>query len=153
MFRVGVHLVALAPWWWRLARRLWPARVREVPEPTDPGRLILRQFALQRRRAYLQAFCGGENPDWYHSHQFRYVLVFVLWGSYTERRRVTVRRVRAPWVYLMGPDTIHQVTEPRSHTSIAIGFGRDESLRRYYHKDALAGIPWTEHVKHLSPRI
>ena len=147
---------APAPWWYRLLARLFPKRVREIPEANNPDRIVLRQFAIIRQFAYVQAFASGEDPDWYHSHQWRWLAVLVLWGSYTEKRRGREpRRVTAPALYVMGPGTRHQVTAPVQHTSIAIGFGRDESLRRYFHKDDLdgLGIPWTEHVKKMTARL
>lgn len=142
---------APAPWWYRLAARLFPKRCREIPEANNPDRIVLRQFAIARQYVYLQSFASGEDPEWFHSHQWRWLLCFVLWGSYVETRLNLRRRVRAPWVYLMGPSTIHQVTEPRAHTSLAIGMARDEDARRYFPRTALEGVDWREHVKLMLP--
>lgn len=143
----------MTPWWFRLAERIVPSRVREIPEANNPDRIVLRQVAIVRQHVYLHGFASGEDPDWFHSHQWRWLAAIVLWGSYTERRVNICRRVRAPHAYVMGPSTVHQVTEPRSHCSLVIGWGRDESLRRYFHRDALAGVPWTEHVKKQVRRL
>jgi hypothetical protein len=141
-------------WWYRLAERWVPERCREVPEARNPERLVLRQVALVRRYAYLQQFASGEDESYCHSHQWRWLLVFVLWGSYLEYRLVgdRVRLRRAPAAYLMGPDCIHRVNWPsRGHTSLAIGFWRDEAARQYF--PVYAGKPWRQHVKQLVKRI
>jgi hypothetical protein len=116
-----------APWWYRLASRLAPARCREIPEAQNPGRVLLRQAAIVLRSVYLQGFASGEDKRWYHAHG-RWLLVLGLWGGYTERRPgCTPRRVRAPYVYAMHPAAYHQVSEPTpGHTSIAIMWGKGE---------------------------
>lgn len=151
--RAAVATTHPAPWWYRLAARLFPGRCREIPEANNPDRVLLRQFAIIKRRVYLQNFASGEDPRFMHSHQWRRTFAVGLWGGYIEHRLAgPARIVRAPYAYTMGPDVIHQVVEPtRGHTSLFVGFGRDDSNRRYF--DADAGTPWEQHVKRQVKRI
>lgn len=141
-----------APWWYRLAARVLPERVREIPESLDPGRVLLRQLAIVRRSVYLQGFASGEDARWLHSHQWRWTIVLGLWGSYTERRMAgSERRRRAPYVTVMSADVVHQVTDPSpGHTSLLVGLRRDDSMRKYF--PAGIGRHWSVHVRRLVRR-
>lgn len=121
-------------WWYRLALRLMPSRCREIPEPQDPTRIIMRQVAIVKRFAYLQQFCGGEDARYYHSHPWRRTFAIGLWGAYTERRLAgPPRRRLAPYCYVMDASVVHNVSDVSpGHTSIFVGIGRDESLKAYY---------------------
>ncbi len=148
--RVCVHP---KPWWFRLAERLFPSRCREIPEARNPGRILLRQVAIIPRTVYLQQFASGEDPRFMHRHEFQRSIVVGLSGGYMERRLTgPVRKVRAPYAYTMGPDVIHQVTEPTpGHTSLLIGLGRIQE-RHYFHAD-IADWHWSDHVKRQVARI
>lgn len=144
-----------APWWYRFAvwllstlapqrsrdEKSWWCRCREIPEPTDPDRVLLRQVALVKRYVYLQQFASAEDPQFMHSHPYRLMIAIGLWGSYLERRIAgRDRRRRAPYLYVMDGGHVHHVQEPaRGHTSIFVGLGREEDGsqgdKRYY------GIP------------
>lgn len=142
-----------APWWFRLLNRFFPDRCREIPEATDPSRVVLRQFAIWKRYIYLQQFAGSENIEWYHSHQWRRTFAIGLWGSYTESRLNITRRIQAPYFYTMGPDVIHQVTVPSpGHTSIFIGLWRNDDLKQYFRIN-LDGVLWSDHIKVFVKRI
>ncbi len=140
------------PWWYRLAARLCPDRCREIPEAVNPDRIVLRQVALVKRYVYLQQFASGEDPRWMHSHQWHRTIALGLFGSYTERRHNVARLVRAPYLYTMGPDVIHQVIDPSpGHTSIFVGLWRDDSMKFYFERGA--GVFWEDHIKVKVKRI
>lgn len=143
-----------APWWYRLAARLFPDRCREIPEAQEPDRIVLRQFAIVKRYAYLQQFASSEHQDWLHSHQWRYTFALGLWGEYTERRLAgATRRRRAPYAYFMDSSVIHQVTCPTAgHTSIFVGMFRDDDLKHYYPAETGRRL-WSDHVKVMVKRI
>lgn len=141
-----------APWWYRLAERWFPDRCREIPEAQHPDRIVLRQFALVKRYVYLQQFASSEAFDWMHSHQWHRTIALGLWGSYTERRHNIARKVRAPYLYTMGVDVVHQVILPsRGHTSIFVGLWRDDDLKQYFRRGA--GVPWEKHIKVKVKRV
>ncbi len=141
------------PWWYRLAERLAPSRCREIPEAQNPDRILLRQVAIVHRKVYLQQFASGEDPRFMHRHEFKRSIVLGLWGGYTERRLTgPTRDITAPYAYTMGPDVIHQVTEPTpGHTSILIGWGRIQE--RHYFCAVLPNWHWRDHVKQEVERI
>lgn len=144
-----------APLWFRFLSWLFPSRCREIPEATDPGRILLRQFAIIPRVCYLQQFASGENPDFYHRHEFARAHALVLSGSYTESRPgQQPRRVHAPAYYSMDRSVRHRVTDPSArHTSIFFGWKR-VGERGYFHRYALSTeIPWQKHVKQQVKRI
>jgi len=150
------------PWWYRLAERLFPERCREIPEAQNPERIVLRQFAIVKRYCYLQQFASGEDPQWFHSHQWRYTIALGLWGSYSERRKRrgafnkswTYRVVRAPYLYAMDDRVIHQVTGPTAgHTSVFIGLFRDDDLKRYWNCRTGYYRTWEDHIKVKVKRI
>lgn len=150
-----------APWWYRLLARLFPTRCREIPEADNPTwcrhraplelgecsicgappRIVLRQFAILKRRFYLQQFACSEDPRFMHSHPARYSIVLGLWGRYTERRIAgrAYERV-APYLYTLDGSHVHHVQHPGpGHTSLFLLLGlQHESAtegKRYY------GIP------------
>lgn len=133
-----------APWWYRALARLVPSRCREIPEPTDPDRVLLRQFAIVKHHAYLQQFASSENPRFMHSHPYARMLAIGLWGAYRERRIAGRPRWRkAPYLFAMDGGHVHHVTHPSpGHTSIFIGWGRvpdgDVGDKHYY------GVPETK---------
>ncbi len=143
-----------APWWYRLAARIVPSRCREIPEARNPDRILLRQVAIIKRTAYMQQFASGEDDCYMHEHEFRRCICVGLWGGYTEKRWWGTKVVRAPYLYTMLPDVVHQVTRPTpGHTSLFIGIGRFRE-RRYYHAHSPAkSWPWTEHVKKQVKRV
>lgn len=138
-----------------------PDRCREIPEATDvTGQtILLRQVALVKRYLYLQQFANSEAHNWMHSHQWLRTVALGLWGSYTERRHGITRRIRAPYLYTMGADVIHQVVYPSTgHTSLFLGLWRRDDLKHYFWvKDGapptLVGQHWEEHVKVQVKRI
>ena len=142
-----------APWWFRLLRWAFPNRCREVPEAQNPGRILLRQFAIIKYHCYLQQFASGEDPEWMHSHQFKRVVAIGLWGAYTEWRMAGPPRKRsAPYLYSMGCDVVHHVMDPsKGHTSIFFGWGRDEDLKEYFPTGQ--GVLWSDHIKVMVKRI
>lgn len=141
-----------APWWYRLAERLAPDRCREIPEATDPTRVVLRQVALIKRYLYVQQFASGENPEWMHSHQWLRTFALGLWGGYRERRHNISRWVSAPYAYTMGVDVIHQVIDPTpGHTSLFLGLFRNDDLKQYFRTHQ--GTPWEDHIQVKVKRI
>lgn len=153
-------------WWYRILSRLFPGRCREIPEATNPDRILLRQFAIIKKYVYLQQFASGENPDWMHSHSWpRGTLAIGLWGSYNERRFAMSRHTRAPYIRRMGPDTIHQTLDPsKGHTSIFIGLGKKtDGLKRYFNARAMLHTgehekyvhtkTWNDHIQRKVKRI
>jgi len=143
-----------APWWYRLAARFFPDRCREIPEAVNPGRIVLRQFALVKRYVYLQQFAGSEDVRWMHSHQWHRTFALGLWGSYTERRLGGryERLVQAPYAYTMGRDVVHQVLRPSpGHTSIFVGLWRNDDLKQYHRRDQ--GVRWEDHIQVMVARI
>lgn len=204
--RTTAGFQARAPWWYRLLARLWPSRCREIPEADNPTwcehkdpaqeivrdallpagscrqcgappRIVLRQFALIKRFAYLQNFGCAEDPRYMHSHPFRFMIAIGLWGSYTERRVAGASFKRsAPYVYTLDSGHVHHVQNVSAgHTSIFIGFGRaedgSEGDKRYfgspvendYATEAIGscspGIPitfwssWKQHIRRKVARI
>ena len=137
------------PWWYHVAARYFPDRCREIPEARNPERIVLRQFALIKRYAYLQQFASSEDPGWAHSHQWRYTVALGLWGSYTETRLAGwARRRCAPYLFWMDATVIHQVSVPSvGHTSIFIGLFRDDDLKHYYPVPAIGRKHWEAHIK------
>lgn len=143
-----------APWWYRLLARLFPGRVREIPEAVNPDRIVLRQFAIIKRYVYLQQFASSEDPRWMHSHQWRRTIAIGLWGRYTERRHNVYRTVRAPYLYTMGADVVHHVQDPSpGHTSIFVGLWRDDDLKFYFPTVPRERVPWEQHIKVKVVRI
>lgn len=162
------------PWWFRWANYLLPERCREVPCPTQPERIMLRQFALWKRYAYLQQFACSEELNWMHSHQWRRVWAFVLWGGYVERRLgEAARNRRAPAVYTMDHRVAHHIQYPTpGHTSLFVGLWRDDDLKGYFPTFWQVGLtggllglewerqhsrawrkPWESHIQKLVKRI
>ena len=164
------------PWWFKLALRWFPTRCREIPEAVNPGRTVLRQVALWLRNCYLQQFSGSEDHRWMHSHQWRWTLTIGLWGSYVERRLGELPVVRnAPYLYWMDHRVVHHVQYPTpGHTSLFIGFWRNDDLKHYY--PTLSQLPlsgssiadsltaeeehsrrqrvfWSDHIKKMVARI
>lgn len=138
-------------WWYRLLSRWFPNRCREIPEATDPSgkQVLLRQFAIVKKYVYLQQFASSEHPLFYHRHGWRWIFVFVLWGSYFERRlggwKTTYRGSAGPEFYVMNQNVVHQVHNPSpGHTSIAIGLFRDGE--RVYFEEPTP-IQWRDHVR------
>ena len=136
-----------------------PSRCREIPEAQDPSRIVIRQFAIVKGRAYLQQFAGPEDVRWYHSHPWSKGTVAIgLWGSVAEETMGGPTNKRlwiAPYFRYMGPEFIHR-TEPLGpgHTSIFIGLGKKTDDKFYYPKlDATTKRRWQEHVKKVVKRI
>ena len=148
-----------APWWFRLAQRWFPNRCREIPEPTDPNRTLIRQFALWKRHVYLESFSSSENQLWMHSHQWRWTIAIGLWGSYIERRLAGrwLKFRDAPYCYVMGHDVVHNVDQPTAgHTSLLIGLWRDDSMKYYFPTAANAldeRRPWSAHIQRFVTRL
>lgn len=148
-----------APWWYTLAARYFPSRCREIPEATQPERIVLRQFALWKRHVYLQQFASSESFDWMHSHQWRRTFALGLWGNYFERRLAgygrcagNIRERSAPYCYTMGAEVIHQVVCPSAgHTSLFVGLWRDDDLKHYYPADC--AVEWEDHIQVMVERI
>jgi hypothetical protein len=143
-----------APWWYRLLSRLFPSRCREIPEAQDPSRILLRQFALVKRRAYLQQFAGPEDERFFHSHPFRRVIAIGLWGGYTEHRlNGPAKRRRAPYFYTMDASVFHRVNSVTpGHTAIFFGVGkRDDDLKNYVQQPERT--PWDKHIRKFVARI
>lgn len=143
--------MSAAPWWYRLLARYFPSRVREIPEATDPLRILLRQFAIVKRRIYLQSFASGEQEGFSHAHEGP-TLCLGLWGAYDDRALIGVwRRFRAPYIRLLGRETWHRVANPSpGHTSIFVLLRRERE-RQYIDESAVK--PWTEHVQQQVARI
>lgn len=160
------------PRWFALAERFFPSRCREIPEAQNPDRIVLRQFALVGRHVYLQQFASSEDERFMHSHQWRRTIAIGLRGWYTEHRMAGEPRLRiAPYFYTMDASVIHRVEDPSpNHTSIFIGIGRDDDLKKYFGspvvidpKWTVAGAPrvlprtlcstWEAHVKRMVARI
>lgn len=158
-----------APWWYRFLVWLWPSRCREIPEAVNPGRVVLRQFAIVKGRWYLQQFASAEDPRFMHSHPFRFMFAIGLWGSYIERRIAGApRRRRAPYLYTLDGGHVHHVQAPsRGHTSLFLGFGRaadgSEGDKRYFGtpvdgaSDGLGpetrAALWYDHIREQVKRI
>jgi hypothetical protein len=163
-----------APWWYRLLARLFPSRCREIPEAQNPDRIVLRQFAIVKRYAYLQQFASDEDDRYMHSHPYRFMLAIGLWGGYTEHRIAgESKRRTAPYLYALDGGHVHHVQDVSpGHTSVFIGIGRaaDGTVgdKRYF------GVPvecpplgtmafdrppltlrrlWTDHIKVKVARI
>jgi hypothetical protein len=141
------------PFWYRLAERICPGRCREIPEAVNPDRIVLRQVALWKRFAYLQQFSSGEDFNFFHSHQWSRTIAIGLWGQYVEERIAGPLRLRrAPYLYTMGADVVHRVDCPSpGHTSVFIGFFRDDDLKHYYPREGRR--LWSEHIKVMVRRI
>jgi hypothetical protein len=141
-----------APWWYRLAARLLPSRVREIPDARDPSRVLLRQVAIIKRRVYLQGFASHEDRRFYHSHGAP-LLVIGIWGGYVERRPGDVDTLHeAPYAYTMGADELHAVDAPSpGHTSIAVYAGEPD--RMHVPVDGGPAVHWTEHVRRRVVRL
>lgn len=126
------------PWWYSLLLRIAPSRCREIPEAQNPDRIVLRQFALVKRYVYLQQFASGEDPQYMHSHPYRWMLALGLWGGYTEHRIAGASRRRmAPYAYTLDGSHVHHVQDVTAgHTSIFIGIDRaadgDRADKHYY---------------------
>lgn len=134
-----------APWWYRLAARLFPDRCREIPEAVNPNRIVLRQVAIIKRYVYLQQFSSSEDPRYMHSHQWHRTIAIGLWGGYTERRIAGPdRKRRAPYAYTMDASIVHHVQDPGpGHTSLFVGLWRDDDLKFYYGApEGDASDPW-----------
>lgn len=140
-----------APWWYTLLARYFPARCREIPDATDPDRILLRQFAIVKRRIYLQSFASGEQPGRSHAHEGP-TLCIGLWGSYRDRALIGIwRKIRAPYLRLISREVWHRVGDPSpGHTSIFILLRRERE-RQYIDEDAVK--PWTEVVQKQVKRI
>ncbi len=154
------------PWWYRLAETLIPSRCREIPEARNPDRIVLRQVALVKRYVYLQQFAGPEDARYMHSHQWLRTVAIGLWGGYTEHRIAgPARRRNAPYLYTMDASVVHHVQEVTpGHTSIFVGFWRDDDLKHYYGAPrALLGVRssgptttrrlWSDHIVKMVKRI
>jgi hypothetical protein len=173
-----------APWWYRLLARLFPTRCREIPEANNPKwpdgspRIVLRQFAIWKRRWYLQQFACREDPRFMHSHPFAFMIAIGLWGRYVEHRIAGPARERkAPYLYTLDSGHVHHVQSVTAgHTSLFLGFGpgHDGGIRdkRYYgaptecvptlevagrvvqgEAPRTATRPWREHIKEQVARI
>lgn len=144
-----------APWWYRLAVRFIPDRCREIPEATDPDTILLRQVAIWKQHAYLQQFASGENPDWMHSHPWRFMIAIGLWGSYIETRMAGPTRMRrAPYLFFLDNRSVHHVTDPaRSHTSIFIGLGRKTDNKHYFEYPPKVKVHWMAHIQRMVKRL
>ena len=141
-----------APWWYRLAARLAPNRCREIPEATDPDRILLRQVAIVRRTVYLQQLASGENPEYVHRHEGP-VLCLGLWGSYTDYQLGCEQtRIKAPYVRYMGRNVWHRVYAPSpGHTSLFAVLRRERERRYAY--GGLYQWPWDKHVRERASRL
>lgn len=142
-----------APWWYRLAAKIWPGRCREIPEAVNPDRIVLRQVAIVKRYCYLQQFASSEDKNWMHSHQWYWTIALGLWGSYTEWRMAgRARHHKAPYFYMMDERVVHQVLNPGpGHTSIFIGLWRNDDLKHYYPVNP--PVFWEDHIKVKVKRI
>lgn len=145
------------PLWFKFLERVIPSRCREVPEATDPDRILLRQFAIIKGRAYLQQFASGENPLHYHSHPWRRgTLAIGLRGSVTDHGLVGYWRhrvVKAPYFRYMGPNTVHNTTDPSpAHMSIFLGLGKKTDDKGYWGEPA-EPTHWTDHIQKLVRRL
>jgi hypothetical protein len=143
-------------WWFKLLERVFPSRCREVPEATNPDQVLIRQFAIWKGRVYLQQFASSENPEWHHSHPWKYGTVAIgLWGSVQDTHLGNdwrTKRKRAPYLSVYGPTTIHQSTDPSpGHTSIFIGLGEKRDSEKHYFRAERK--PWREHILRLVKRL
>lgn len=137
--------------------QIWPSRYREIPEATDPAKVLLRQFALVKRHVYLQQFVNGENPNYYHSHPWRWgtiaiglrgSLTDVSFGGYWPKRRFW-----APYLRYMGPNHVHRTERPSAdHLSIFIGLGTKTDQKGYW-VDPGPPKHWSDHIKKQVERI
>jgi hypothetical protein len=142
--------------WFKLLSKWLPSRCREVPEATEVNQVLIRQFAIIRGHVYLQQFASSENPDWMHSHPWRYgTLALGLWGSVDDKHLgndYRTKRKHAPYLNYYGPTTIHQSTNPSSgHTSIFIGLGRKSDDHKFYFK--ADRLHWRGHILKLVKRL
>lgn len=150
-----------APWWYRLANVVFPSRCREIPESTDPDRILLRQFAIIRRYVYLQQFASSEAEDWFHAHNWFIIVAIGLWGGYKEEimppghTPIEKFERRAPYLTFMDRTIRHRVSCPSTgHTSLSIGLGPNYGDRTYFHRnDPSTPVSWQNHVKKLVRRI
>lgn len=185
------------PWWYLLLAWLFPKRCREIPEADNPTwcehrdpvvsgptmhgtcrqcgappRIVLRQFAIIKRRFYLQQFACSEDPRFMHSHPARRMFVFGLWGGYTEHRIAgkPIER-RAPYLYTMDGGHVHHVQNPGpGHTSLflMLGLQHDDPIgdKRYYgaplqvdddfdghDRPSTLWKPWKLHIRRKVARI
>lgn len=143
-------------WWFKLAKRLLPDRCREVPEATDPGRVLLRQLAIVKEHCYLQQFASGENCDYHHSHPWSLGTIAIgVSGAVGEERLAGPNRIRryyAPYFRYMPPEFIHNTFAPSAgHTSIFIGLGRKTDDKHYF--SIASKKHWRDHIKKLVKRI
>lgn len=148
-------------WWFKVLSRIFPERCREIPEAketheqTNP-RILLRQFAIIKERAYLQQFASGEDTEYFHTHPWdKGTIAIGLWGNLTERLSVgawPVKKFFAPYFRYMSPNMVHQTIFPsKGHTSIFIGLGKKTDEKYYY--TLQPGIHWTKHIKKVVKRI
>jgi hypothetical protein len=145
------------PSWFRFLEQWFPERCREVPEASDPDRILLRQFAIVKGCAYLQQFASGENPEFYHSHPWRHGTIAIgLRGRLIDHNFVGYWRhkeVRAPYFRYMGPNTVHNTTDPSpDHVSIFIGLGTKTNDKGYW-VNPPKPQHWTNHIQRLVKRL
>lgn len=148
-------------WWFRLAQRMVPTRCREIPEviSSQPGNrevVLLRQVAIVKERLYLQQFASGEHSAYFHSHPWIGGTVALgLWGQVTDRLLAPARpakRVRAPYLRVMGPGHVHQTQDPSpGHTSLFLGLGHKTDRKYYVRESSL--IHWRHMVGRLVARM
>lgn len=141
-----------APWWFRILNWLAPGRCREIPNAKDPTTILIRQFAIIKRYCYLQQFASGEDPIWYHSHPWRRVFALGLTGSYIEERPMGNRMVQmkfrsAPYFFTMRWSEFHHVQMPEpGHTSIFLGWRRDDDLKYYLSGQTGEVVHWEKFI-------
>lgn len=146
--------------WYKILEKYFPSRCREVPEATEPNKILIRQFAIWKGRIYLQQFASGENPAWLHSHPWKKGTIAIgLWGSVVDCQvpgADQVRLYKAPYIRLMGPNHYHQTLDPsKGHTSIFIGLGEKTDFKYYLPKMEVFNLRkhWTTHIQKLVKRI
>lgn len=146
-------------WWYSLAEKLVPDRCREVPHARDSGRVLIRQVALVKRRAYLQQFASSEFDAseglYYHTHPWRLGTIAIgLYGELEEIRPRGVsgfRRWVAPYVRYMGPNFMHMSAPVKpGHTSLFIGLGLKTDSKFYHRADE---VHWSEYIKTKVKRL
>lgn len=124
-------------WWWRVAKRLFPSRCREIPRADRPDVVLIRQVELIKDRAYLQQFAAAEEVGEYHSHPWAGgTLAIGLAGWLQEEEPFAPESMRywlAPYFRVMSAGHIHRTAQVgRGHTSIFIGLGKKTDEKFYY---------------------
>ena len=145
------------PRWFKFLESRFPERCREIPEAIEPDKILLRQFAIIKGHVYLQQFASGENPLYFHSHPWRRGTIAIgLRGSVMDQNLVGFWRhrvVKAPYFRFMGPNTVHNTTDPSpNHMSIFIGLGKKTDAKGYWNEPA-EPAHWEKHIQKKVKRL